>query len=73
MFLSEENNASISVLLPIVHRLITALEVNDGDSASVNNLKERFLLLLHGDMSLMIYTLVKYDCWQVLLIQDFIT
>jgi len=41
VFLSEENNISISAVLPIVCGLITTLEVNDGDSASVKEFKRK--------------------------------
>ena len=41
MFLSEENNVSISAVLPIVHGLITTLEVNDGNSSSVKGFKRK--------------------------------
>ena len=41
VFLSEENNVSISCVLPIVHGLITKLEVVHDDSSSIKEFKTK--------------------------------
>jgi len=54
VFLSEENNVSISGVLPIVHGLIAKLEVKDDDSSCINEFKKKSLLLYDEDGSLTI-------------------
>ena len=41
MFLSEENNMSISCVLPIVHGLITKLKAVHDDSSSIKEFKTK--------------------------------
>ena len=55
VFLSEENNVSISGVLPILHGLITKLEANDDDSSCIKEFKaKRFLLPYEEDGGLTI-------------------
>ena len=46
VFLSEENNVSISGVLPIVHGLIAKLEVKDDDSSCINKFKTKVSIAL---------------------------
>ena len=46
VFLSEENNMSISGVLPIVLGLITKLEVNDDDSSCIKEFKTKVKSML---------------------------
>ena len=46
MFLSEENNVSISGVLPIVHGPITKLEVNHDDSSCIKEFKTKVSIAL---------------------------
>ena len=46
VFLSEENNVSISGVLPIVHGLITKLEVNDNDYSCIKKFKTKVSIAL---------------------------
>jgi len=41
VYLSEENNVSISCVLPIVHELITKLEAVHDDSSSIKEFKTK--------------------------------
>ena len=46
VFLSEENNVSISGMLPTVHGLIMKLEVNDDDSSCIKEFKTKVSIAL---------------------------